>query len=471
MLDHVLRGLHQLKASTGPETLDLMGDFEVTTSLLMDPLAWRVRAVERADLDSANSCYRSRSLQCAPLAGLLLTDRQIRMYRDALVVLNVAAMPRGPLHEFDLEGPIGPAFLLPRVEIASREAHFLRKLAADAGLRMSESVATTIEFALGYSADQWRDELVAGRYEEFLADGTSMAFPQATIRAWEEISLECHAVLSERTRAPDGLPTATHDPLLVIPELVGSGSCTTNRAIERALIDYRNFLVATARAANPDSPTGADDLLGSLADYGAYYDLLVATRVPLHEPFMLKYRERRSLDFKWPRRTAEQELVAADAQTNHVSFVVTDASIEIRALNARRTDSQELAFGAFAAAHETPQAYSFYGYSQDREYRLRASIKLAALRRLQLVPYLATVLMLALTLVLINEQVSRLPGLALVAAPSALAATILLARDPSSLGARLRATSSAGLVAATIMMLVAAGLLYAGVDLHGLVFA
>lgn len=94
------------------EVVQLAESSELTTSFLLEPLAWRVRVVEHILVDSAHNCERRRSVQCAPLRQFL-ADRGFPVgagARSAMVVVNVASVPRGPLMNFDVEGPLGSAY-------------------------------------------------------------------------------------------------------------------------------------------------------------------------------------------------------------------------------------------------------------------------------------------------------------------------------------------------------------------------
>jgi hypothetical protein len=84
-----------------------------------------------------------------------------------------------------------------------------------------------------------------------------------------------------------------------------------------------------------------------------------------------------------------------------------------------------------------------------------------------MVPYLAAILLILLTLALIHEHPTKLRDLALIVGPSALAASVLLAREPSTLGSRLRLMSSAILAAALAALIVVATTQYiSGLNPH-----
>lgn len=221
---------------------------------------------------------------------------------------------------------------------------------------------------------------------------------------------------------------------------------------------YQEWLASLSAQANIDQPNSFDDVLNSLADYGAHYDMMVACEVPLDAPFMIRFKERRDVNFAiWTGR-ATQSLVVADAQSNHVALSVVDPNVRIVSAQALAPDGLP-AFGAFAA-RASQQVYAFYASSEDREYRVDLSFRLAPLFRLQLVPYLVALLLLLLGVGLFREDSLTLRDAALAVGPAALAASILLAREPSTLGSRLRVASSSAVFAALVFVVVVAAWKY-----------
>jgi hypothetical protein len=156
--------------------------------------------------------------------------------------------------------------------------------------------------------------------------------------------------------------------------------------------------------------------------------------------------------------------VIADAQTNHVTFKVPDPNVRIRKFRAIKPDSNNYSYGAFQSRQD-PQNRAFYAHDQDRDYRIRLSFQLGLLRRLQLVPYLVASLLALLIVALLVERPGDLRTLAVIVGPAALAASVLLAREPSTLGSRLRLVSSLAVTAALLGLISVSAVLYVtGVD-------
>jgi hypothetical protein len=437
--------------------VNLVDSREITTALLLDPLAWRVRAVEHLEIDGAYSCLRRRSLQCAPLRpvlGDLLPPDQ----RNALIALNVAPMPRGPLLDLDVEGPDGQAFLLPRAEIAAREADLLHALARMSGLAMSEPCRQLLECALGLSELAQFSEFAAGGFPvgQYLADGLSQSVPPQTQRAWIELSDEIATILAPRSDDPTALDPVKN-PILSIPDLAAAADLTFHDVTE-ALDDYRRLLIHAQAGANPTHPTSQDDLLNSLADYGRHYDLMVAVKVPLDEPFIVRHSERRDLHLTRIRNRGSQELVIADAQSNHVALDVADTNVRLLDVEARQPGGG-VTFGGFAV-RKTRQFWTFYAHDLDRDYSAVLKFRLRPLFRLEAVPYVVASVLVLIAVALWHGEVRRLTDLALIVGPSGVAASVLLAREQSTLGSRLRVLSSATLALALLFVLLSAVALY-----------
>ncbi len=122
----------------------------------------RVRAVEHLTVESATTCRRRRSLQCAPLRSLLPDGLVVEDEEEAFVVLNIASVPRGALLDLNLEGPGDtPCFLLPRPEIARRQAEYLLDLVDELELRIDDGVADLLRAVLARSRGSGRAGQVA----------------------------------------------------------------------------------------------------------------------------------------------------------------------------------------------------------------------------------------------------------------------------------------------------------------------
>ncbi|GAA3738842.1 hypothetical protein GCM10022239_12990 [Leifsonia bigeumensis] len=374
-----------------------------------------------------------------------------------MLALNVAPLPRGPLLEFDVHGPLGDAWLLPRLEIAARQGLYLEGLAASFGQTVSPELRVLLAALLGFTGEWFADGKVAD-LEDYLKEGFGDRPPDDVVQHWRAIAEDCRDVLRPRLDEFRNY-SAPENPAMVLPELFANGQVNSFEDASRALEQYRELLRVCDEKASSASPNAANDLLNSLADYGNNFDLIVAMLVPLDEPFMVKFSERRDLSLSPFRNLGTQDLVIADAQTNHVTFKVTDANVRIGKFSARQPGTSDFAYGAFQA-REDQQGRAIYAHDAERDYRIRLTFRLAFLRRLQVVPYLAAAILFMLVLALLHERPGDLKDLALIVGPSALAASVLLAREPSTLGSRLRQLSSIVLAVTLAALILIAAILY-----------
>ena len=440
-------------------TVNLIEERDVTVALIAKPLEWRTRVVEELTVYTASSCLRRRSLQVAPIRshlGIEVPDDATH----ALVPLFVAPMPRGPLLDFDVEGPEGDGWLLPRLEIAEREALYLNSVAAAAGIELSDTTKELLPFLCGFTGELIADLGKRASLLEYLQQGLGRTLDDAAVQRWRVVETRCRAALRPHLDAFQTY-SAPENPALVLPELFAADLITTDLDATAWLESYAADVEAlSTRVADAgDPPTSANEFLTALADYANSYDLVAAMKVPLDEPFLVKITDRRDLSLAMFSNEGRQSLVIADAQTNHVTFKVTDPNIRIRDFRALRPDESDFAFGAFQSRSDA-QNRAFYAHDVDRDYRVSVAFKLGLLARLQGVPYLTAALLL-LTLGLWIEQPRDLPTLALIAGPAALAATVLLAREPSTLGSRLRATSSLAVAIAVCALVFSTVVLFA----------
>lgn len=455
-------------AAAERDVLDLTADREATVALLDRPLEWRTRVVEQVDIDSPTGTLRRRSVQCEPLrpvlasAGVPLGDGTATRAR---IVVPIAPVPKGPLLDFDVTGPDGTsALLLSRGEIAFRELGVVRVLAERAGLGLSDDAAAVAELAIGFTDGPWRQfrrgrtrrwlpgDSPAGR--RLLADDTDRYLRRGVdadvdywLAGWRDKSDEARRLLAPFAERPSS-DSAVENPVLVVPPLLSGGAAAGPGDVDRLLDAYvrlcRDAVAAADGTANPDRQVAAGVFLDVLTDYGAYYDLLVVAEVPLDEPFLVKTEYRRPLSLSAVGNRGRQDVVIADALSNHVALRVTDPNTRLAGVGLEQAGGtrgyRQRSFGLLAAT-STPQVHSFYGPDDDRDYRAVLSFRVATLRRLQVVPYGVSVALLLCAAVALREDPDD-PVLGLLVGPAALAASVLLAREPSALGSRLRVLST-----------------------------
>jgi hypothetical protein len=437
----------------GSDLAYLVEDVDVTVRLLADPLLWRVRAVDELLVDAGASFRRRRSLHCLPLRDFLPVPPEAT---SAFIAIPLSSMPRGPLLDFDVEGPAGNAWLLPRSQIAKREAAYLAALVQSAGGHVTDLLTAFFESLVGF-ADGYRLD-ADGRQKAipaFLEDGLGHPLSASATAEVERLSHVSWMMLRPRSDHPR-TSTAPEISALGIPGMLNSGAAVhLDEAID-ALRQYTSTVVEMSRRAQLEHSAEADVFLDVLADYGHNYELTVATKVPVDEPFTLKFQERRDLKLTRWRNRGQIPLLIADAQTNHVTFRVDDANVRVADCALRTANGTgKPAFGAFVPRQDS-QTQSFYCYDDDRDYRAILDFRLSMLVRLMVVPYLVALLTAILAVALVAMDVSGVRDVALVATPATIAAGVLGVRESTTLGSRLRLLNSAVVALALALLVLAA---------------
>lgn len=383
----------------------------------------------------------------------MLGDHVDDQDEEVLIALNVAPMQRGPLLDFSIQGPLGDAWLLPRMEIAVREAGYLEAVSARAQIEISEPVRNLIVHILGFAETGWQYGDQSFSLADYLKDGLGGEVSSEALEDWTAINTSCRRLLRPYLDVA-GSYSVCESPALAVPNLfpTDEGLEFDESVATLTLRGYRRLL--QEMHAQSDVSPHAFEFLRALADYGNYYDLVAAMKVPLDEPFLVKYSERRSLAMRPFNNEGKQSLIIADAQSNHVTFKVIDPNVRIREFTALEPTEAEYAYGTFPSRSDD-QTRSFYAHDSDRDYRIILRFRLALLRRLQIVPYLGSFLITLLAVVLVGDPTKDIRTLGLVVGPTALAASVLLAREPSTLGSRLRLVSTM-LLSVALMLLVGA---------------
>ncbi|WP_222670010.1 hypothetical protein [Rhodococcoides kroppenstedtii] len=373
-------------------------------------------------------------------------------WTHAVVGLPIAPFPRGPLLDFDIDGPSGPASLIPRAETATREALYLEGLATQLGVTVTESVRALLVEVLGW-ADAETDH--ADLFDDPVLDSVG----PAARREWLRVSADCGRMLGPYVAALG--ETAVTNPAVAMSALARMGFWQSESEGSAMLAGYRDLVrVATQTAFGRDDRAPiAGEFLAALGDYADTYDLMAAVRIPLDEPFVVKCSERRDLRLDSRRNTGHQDLVIADARSNHVTVTVRDPNVRISRADAFRAGDSELAVGT-SVTRRNDQFVAFYSHDPNRDYRVRVDLRLALLRRLELVPFFAAGSVVLLSLALMATPDLDLRTLALLGGPAALAASVLVGREQSTLGSRLRVRSTVVLCVALAVLTVTVVYLY-----------
>lgn len=233
----------------GDRTANLIDDHSVTVSMLANPLEWRTRVVEEITVDAATTCLRRRSLQVVSLRKQLGAAVQ-QDDRHALLALYVAPTPRGPLLDFDVTGPEGDGWLLPRVEIAGIQARYLEQLASACQQTVSADLHELLTAVCGFTGELLAD-FKGTSLAAYLEAGLGRAVPDATAQAWLDVGDSCRDVLRPRLDVFLGY-SAPENPALVLPQLFAAEILTSYEHATACLREYRDLLLAVR--GRPTSP-------------------------------------------------------------------------------------------------------------------------------------------------------------------------------------------------------------------------
>ncbi|WP_068148869.1 hypothetical protein [Rhodococcoides corynebacterioides] len=278
-------------------------------------------------------------------------------------------------------------------------------------------------------------------------------------REWLRVSADCGRMLGPYVAALG--ETAVTNPVVAMSALARTGFLRTDSEGSAMLGGYRDLVRAAVQSTldRDNRAPIAGEFLAALGDYADTYDLMAAVRIPLDEPFVVKCSERRDLRLDSRRNTGHQDLVIADARSNHVTVTVRDPNVRISRADAFRAGDSELAVGT-SVTRRNDQFVAFYSHDPNRDYRVRVDLRLALLRRLEFVPFFASGSVVLLSLALMATPDLDIRTLALLGGPAALAASVLVGREQSTLGSRLRVRSKAVLCVALAVLTVTVVFLY-----------
>ncbi|MGW8600789.1 hypothetical protein ACWGLB_17860 [Streptomyces sp. NPDC055893] len=285
-----------------------------------------------------------------------------------------------------------------------------------------------------------------------------------------------------RMYAASNYSSAAEYPLLALPKL--STSLVDDNAVLQLMQEFNTFLVM---AGNRIGSVAAQKLIKFYAVSGNYWHALVECVVPLEETFMIKTEEKRAIAFaaagaqipgsskarSWTLRKYSHQLVTfRDALSNHVSVRIGDASLELSARKATVvTDREEEVPTSPDFKRATPELLSFYDSSPERPERILLRIPLKA----SLPSFASRVAILTLTvsaLIAFCFFVFRWAGVgqggsmtgtdvAVILVPSAIAASLMLVRDTSTLSAEINKEWSVIIGAVLVGLWIATLLAYA----------
>lgn len=242
------------------QPLDLTSP-EVTRRLLRNPRDWRERAVETLRISSAQFVHRERSLQCRPLFRVVsdLVGVTAQASSHAFVVLPLGLLPKQPLLEFHVTGPVDQPVLLRRPDIAEREAALVIDYAQEAGLGLAASVRTVLPLLLGFTEGSWAavKSSVGPRRDPvrvYLETGLSGPLDPGHLERLRAASQLTHRVLDPYNEASPDSTSAAESPFLVVPVLVEDRYVADVEQAVVAVEHYASFVERRTISLEPSVP-------------------------------------------------------------------------------------------------------------------------------------------------------------------------------------------------------------------------
>lgn len=476
----------------------------LSIGLLENPSKWRKRAVERIDLTSASFAERKKSIECAPLRDVLndiagYLPRIRSHHKRAKLWLPIGNFPKGPLIDFDLRIAEEPGFLLTKDLHSEIHANRILRLARTARITTHHP---TLEVALkeifGFTTGLWQNIHGNVKPEPEPMRELILRFLNAEgIYGWADTPLTpldiynwWYSSIDFINRSANSRMVATIDnaaavPLLALPAIAqtmaSNNTPICNRNDVSAILDLLKAFLEDAKQKTGNKITGEERAANKIeilyASYGDHWDAISECEVPLDEPFMIKTSETRGLHLGSPgevansfsrqkgwvsRKSSSQLVVWKDAKSNHVNIRVKDANVElvhdgVKALSERHEVINELP----KYFESTPEFLGFYDTRNDRHFRLWIDLPLTTstptkVSRWVILSLASTALIafgfFALHWFGVGNATMSGADVAVILVPSAIAASLLLVREASTLSTELTKEWSIGTAAVLVLL-------------------
>ncbi|MFF1320631.1 hypothetical protein ACFVZZ_14530 [Streptomyces chartreusis] len=365
---------------------------EAAVALLANMPAWRLRAIERIEMSSAFWAERRREIHVRPLTEVLNEKtKQSRELRAELfrlksqkikgdaefieLIIPITELPKIALLDLKITVAELPVTRLSKDEGARIAAKHVIRLAREAGLMPREKepdhLIDFLTFLFYHPSHPYEEKLRNHKrlsyprylaYFNYICNGESFTPGDSYTHfaAWwsesrlitqvaREYVIEDHASGSENplislpycfrqihrreTRRDSGRPSDAERRRLCCEDIT-------------SLLEYvREAICGAHNAGNPD--TCARRFLATYFAYGYRWMAFVRCAVPLNDPFAITVEDKRAI-YSHPERRLNRTAMAsgglvgrhtwhmvslADAETNHVSVRVTDASVRLKHRN------------------------------------------------------------------------------------------------------------------------------------------
>ncbi|WP_404870704.1 hypothetical protein ACI1MP_36915 [Kitasatospora griseola] len=452
-------------------------DFQpLTFWLLKNQPAWRSRSVVRISLSSALWSEREREVLVRPLKQLNGFPAPLGDDGKARLILPIIDMPKVTSVNFTIEAAGEAAHRLPRGEVSRIQAKYLRDLCPSN--LIDDDLEDLLAAIFLFNPATLKETLKHHRYRHTLlkriSDPLDDYYLQEKLRGPRQqvdgnaflklrnLSKSIGSCAKEYVRS-DRTSSAEH-PLLVIPNFMRDYQLDQDRALStmRKLEDF--IRTAHSRKREPEIEQALRYYFGC----GTRWEIMASCRVPINEPFVIDIKERREISFgkagdptappwnrRWLRPTAVTYLTFHDAATNHVHISISDSSVEFKpSATIAVAEREEDRLQTPDAEHKTDEQYARYDSRQKRDGRIWIECRLRQpfLRRWTTRGVVAATLA-ALSLIVYfgiatydcDHPMNGGDVVALLI-PVTVAASLLLARDTTTLAMRIKRVSQFSLM-------------------------
>lgn len=442
-----------LRNRSAAPVADLTEDLSILLSLLNEPDAWRIRSVEGLNIGSAQLCVQRRTLQVAPLNGVIGFPKDAQSVR---LLLPVDSAPKRPLLGFDIKVDEKPAYLLPRVVVAGLQAEHVVALSRAEGVDIESSARELIEAMCAFTPSIWERYRRFGTtrsnaLSRYLRDGLGDALAisrsgdptgvgkVSDVRALLDGLLREGELIGQvlrRLGTPHDPDSSAENPLLALPVLAEKIRVLDGRELLAAVTALRHGVERLG-----SRPQGSQ-ALRTLAAYGVRWPVIADCEVPTSRPFLVRMQHETPLKVgRWTRRGVLPVSIG-DARSNHVIVSSSDPDVEIAKVGLRGEDGRRIQRTLVAGIRSSRDRFAFYLADPGRDLLGTLSVRL----RVPLAVKAGSIVVGAVSLMALAVLASSLvlggtvsvASLAVLTLPTTFAASLLLTRERTSLSRRLQ---------------------------------
>lgn len=433
---------------------------EVTTSLLSDS-SWRARTVRRADIDRARVYHESLSLQSSPIIEYIESYSAVGIAEEVDIVIPVDTLPKRPLVNFAISGPLGQTFMLKRRIIAEYETDFIAAVAGDAGVALDALAVryciAICEFTPPLWTQVWEEfgpNERPGAMLEYLRRNLPFAVDTDEFYSWLRRSEQVGAKLKSYLGEPTDNCSSADNPLLALPLALDLGADASSAHVDDALKSLESFVKSCDEASYPELHP-----LALLAAYGRRWEMLIQCRVPSEEPFVIHASRDVPMELSgsgW----VDLAFRFNDSASNHVAVRLLDSEVKFRRTRALDLYGSALPKRNFVAFERSREDISAYGSEERRALDIRLRVQLAMTGTSTLAYWAFFVVLIGAIALLFVVKPLTSDFIAVIVVPTTFASAFLLVQQRTSLTARLQSLVRRLAIVALLTMWLVVGILY-----------